>query len=108
MSYEFSKYAVLSKAILSSADFQKIPGKKSRVARGREGLAAQCSKIRKKVQFQNCKKALFEFSKMAKKSIYAPEKSLNLPKNAIFGLKKKGFLVVLNFFLMQKLIFYHF
>ena len=27
---------------------------------------AQCSKIRKKVQFQKCKKALFAFSKMAK------------------------------------------
>ena len=29
-------------------------------------LCAQCPKIRKKVQFQKCKKALFAFSKMAK------------------------------------------
>ena len=28
--------------------------------------SAQCSKIRKKVQFQKCKKVLFAFSKMAK------------------------------------------
>ena len=34
----------------------------------------------KKVQFQKCKKTLFAFSKMAKKSIFAPEKSLELPK----------------------------
>ena len=48
----------------------------------------QCSKIRKKVQFQKCKKALFAFSKMAKK-IFAPKKSLKLPKMQFFGLKKK-------------------
>ena len=40
---------------------------------------AQCSKIGKKVHFQKCKKTLFALSKMAKKSIFAPEKS---PKDA--------------------------
>ena len=52
----------------------------------------QFSKIRKKVQFQKCKKALFAFSKMAKNQFLQPEKSLKLPKilffpskNCIFG-----------------------
>ena len=49
----------------------------------------QCSKIRKKVQFQKCKKTLFAFSKMAKKTIFAPEKKFKITKNVIFGLKKK-------------------
>ena len=49
------------------------------------------------MQFQKYKNTLFAFSKMAKKSIFAPEKS---PKIA--------FLVVLNFFLVQELIFCHF
>ena len=34
----------------------------------------QCSKIRKKVQFQKCKKALFSFSKMAKNQILHQKK----------------------------------
>ena len=41
---------------------------------------AQCSKIGKKVQFQNCKNTLFAFSKMAKKSVFAQEESFKLPK----------------------------
>ena len=50
-----------------------------------------CSKIGKKCNFKNAKKkqshklydfekTLFAFSKMAKKSIFATEKSLKLPK----------------------------
>ena len=40
----------------------------------------QCFKIGKKVQFQKCKKTLFAFSKMAKKSIFALENSLKPTK----------------------------
>ena len=53
----------------------------------------QCSKIGKKCNFKSKKKIIFIF-KNDKKSIFAPEKS---PKIA--------FLVVLNFFLVQKLFF---
>ena len=45
----------------------------------------QCSKIRKKVQFQKCKNALFALSKMAKNQFFfALEKSLKLPKKNFF------------------------
>ena len=41
------------------------------------------------MQFQKCKKALFAFSKMAKKiSFFAPEKSLKLPKMQFLDWKK--------------------
>ena len=43
-------------------------------------LVPQCSKIRKKVQFQN-----------GKKSIFAPEKSLKLPKMQYSDQKKQDF-----------------
>ena len=59
-------------------------------------IRSQCSKNGKKVQFQKYKNTLFAF-KNGKKSIFAPEKS-----------PKIVFLVVLNFFLVQKLIFCHF
>ena len=43
------------------------------------------------------------------KNLFLHQKKFNTTKNAIFGLKKKPeFLVVLNFFLVQKLIFCHF
>ncbi len=48
------------------------------------------SKLRKKVQFQKCKKALFAFSKMAKNQFLHQKKV------------KIAFLVVLSFFLVQK------
>ena len=48
-------------------------------------------KLEKKVQFQKYKKTLFAFSKMA--------------KNQFSDWKKTRFLVVLKFFLVQKLIF---
>ena len=42
---------------------------------------AQCSKIRKKMQFQKYKNTFFfTISKMAKNQIFAPQKSLKLPK----------------------------
>ena len=56
----------------------------------------QCSKIGKKCTFKSAKNIICIF-KNGKKSIFTPEKS---PKIA--------FLVVLNFFLVQKLIFCHF
>ena len=40
----------------------------------------QCSKIRKKVQFQKYKNTFFTISKMAKNQFFAPQKSLKLPK----------------------------
>ena len=59
-------------------------------------VISQCSKIRKKCKFKSTK-TLFCYFKNGKKSIFAPEES---PKIA--------FLVFLNFFLVQKLIFCHF
>ena len=56
---------------------------------------AQCSKIRKKVQFQKYKNTFFAISKMAKNQFFAPEKSLKLPKIQFSD----------YFFLVQKLIF---
>lgn len=56
-----------------------------------------CSKIRRKCNFKSTKTHYLHFQNGKKKSIFAPEKS---PKIA--------FLVVLNFFLVQKLIFCHF
>ena len=61
------------------------------------GGNTQCSVIRKKVKFQKYKNTFLHFQKWKKKSIFAPEKS-----------PKVAFLVVLNFFLVQKLIFCHF
>ena len=58
----------------------------------------QCSKIGKKVQFQKYKNTFFAISKMAKKSIFAPEKSFKLPKILFFLNPKIAFLVILNFF----------
>ena len=42
--------------------------------------STQCSKIGKKVQFQKYKKTFLYFHTWQKKSIFAPEKSLKLPK----------------------------
>ena len=62
----------------------------------RKGMS-QCSKIRKKVQFQKYKNTFFAISKNGKKISFAQEKNLKLPKMQFS-----------DFFLLQKLIFYHF
>ena len=64
-------------------------------------------KLEKKVQFQKYKNSFFAISKMAKKSIFAPEKTLKLPKILFFS-PEIVFLVILNFFLVQKLFFANF
>ena len=60
-------------------------------------INSQCSKIRKKSEISKVQKSIIYIFKNCIKSIFAPEKS---PKIA--------FLVILNFFLVQKLMFYHF
>ena len=51
-----------------SPQFEKKKSEKLslNVLQQKQKQKAQCSKIRKKVQFQKCKKAIFAFSKMAK------------------------------------------
>ena len=62
-----------------------------------ETLKAQCSKIGKKCNFKSAKKALFAFSKMAKKINFCTRKKFKTTKNAIFGLfsgAKIGFFAI--------------
>ena len=49
--------------------------------------SAQCSKIRKK----SANSKVFAISKMAKKSFFAQEKSLKLPKSCFFSVRKLHF-----------------
>ena len=66
-----------------------------------------CSKIGKKCHFKSTKTHSLLFQKWQKIN-FCTRKKFKTTKNAIFGLKKTGFLVVLNFFVVQKLIFCHF
>ena len=78
-------------------------GKSHKVSNG-----AQCSKIEKKCNFKSAKKHYLYFQKWQKKKInFCTRKKFKIAKNAMFGLKKNpGFLVVFNFFLVEKLIFF--
>ena len=64
-------------------------------------------KLEKKCNFKSTKTHYLYFHKWQKIN-FCTRKKFKTTKNAIFGLKKTGFLVVLNFFLVQKLIFCHF
>ena len=57
----------------------------------------QCSKIGKKCNFKSAKKHYLHFQKW-QKIYFCTRKKFKTTKNAIFGLKKTGFLVILNFF----------
>ena len=57
---------------------------------------SQCSKIRKKCNFKSAKKTFLQQNKF------------ETTKNPVFFSPKIAFLVSLNFFLVQKLIFCHF
>ena len=65
-------------------------------------------KLEKKCNFKSAKKHYLHFQKW-QKIHFCTRKKFKTTKNAIFGLKKNpGFLVVLNFFLVQKLNFCYF
>ena len=59
------------------------------------------------MQFQKYKNTFFVISNMAKKSIFAQEKSLKLPKMQFSDWKNRIF-GILNFFEMAKNVFLHF
>ena len=63
---------------------------------------AQYCKIGKRVQFQKCKKKHYLHFQKGQKNQFCTRKKFKTTKNAIFGLKKTGYLVVLNFFQGQK------
>ena len=61
---------------------------------------ARCSKIGKKCNFKSTKTHFLQFQKRQKINFYT-RKKFKIAKFAIFGLKKIGFLAVLNFVLVQ-------
>ena len=66
-------------------------------------------KLVKKCKFKSEKKKYYLHFQKWQKINFCSRKKFKTIKNAIFGLKKNpGVLVVLNFFLVQKLIFCHF
>ena len=104
-----TKGSICSRRSRATVLSRNVRGRRKKPSRPAAGTTkkAQCSKIRKKVQFQKYKKALFAILKMAKNQ-FLHQKKFKTTKNPGFFNPKIEFLVVLNFYLTQKLIFCHF
>ena len=85
-----------------------IHGKMVQCPRTQAGWTRHSALKLEKSAISKVQKHNFGNFKNGKKSIFLHPKKFKITKNAIFGLKKIGFLIVLNFFLVQKLILCHF